>query len=153
MCTHWLVRAGGSMINCIKCKKQTKRIKELTAGLRWILDTKIPALEKENIETWDERNKACTDYDAIYRLLQLSRFTDLPKFVNYEMPHNKLVSDFCVDIEGRLLESGRIQRIVNLLEIPAEPVEWHTKYRKGCFTLKDIRKKKPTKKRRKKDEL
>ena len=138
------------MISCQepKCKKARSRIRKLTSGLKWILDKKIPALEAASVEVWDERNKACDDYNVIYRLLKLSRFTDLPKWENYEMPDRSPVSDHTVDVEGRLMESGELRRIVNLLKIPADPVEWHTKYRKGSYTLKDIRKKKPTKKRK-----
>jgi len=132
-----------------KCKRARSRIRKFTSGLKWIVTVKIPALEKENIEIWDERNKACQDYNVIYRMLQLSKFTYLPKFENYEMPNGDPVSDYTVDIEGKVMESGRIRRDVNLIKIPEEVVEWHTKYRKNCYTLRDIKKKKTKNKRKK----
>jgi len=138
------------MISCKepKCKKARSRIRKLTSGLKWILEIKIPTLEKENIETWDERNKACHDYNVIYRILQLSKFTNLPKFENYEMPNGDPVSDYTVDIEGKVMESGRVRMDVNLIKIPEEVVEWHTKYRKNSYSLRDIQNKKTKKKRK-----
>lgn len=111
---------------------------------------RVAGLEKEAAEVWDERNKAIQDYNIIYSMLELSKHTFLPKYKDYEMPNGDPVSDYTLDVEGKLMESGRLMKEVNLIKIPKMPSYWHTKFRKNCFKFSDIRKKKPTKKKEKK---
>ena len=113
---------------------------------------RVAALEKEAAEVWDERNKAIQDYNIIYSMLELSTHTFKPKFKDYELPNGDPVSDYTLDVEGKLMESGRLMKEVNLLKIPKKPTHWHTKFRKNCFKFSDIRKKKPIKKKEKKYE-
>ena len=55
------------------------------------------------MEIWDERNKAVYDYNAIYRLAKLSRVTRMPEYEDYELPDGSSISDYTLDIEGKLL--------------------------------------------------
>jgi|TARA_R100001530_G_scaffold8578_1_gene8930 hypothetical protein len=101
------------------------------------------ALRRDIEETWDERNKAVYDYNAIYRLAKLSRVTRMPEYEDYELPDGSSISDYTLDIEGKLLESGRITPIAHLIKIPEDTdVAWHTKYRDKSYSFKDLTKKK-----------
>jgi hypothetical protein len=52
-------------------------------------------------------------------------------------------SDYTLDIEGKLLESGRITPIAHLIKIPEDTdVAWHTKFRNKSYSFKDLKKKK-----------
>ena len=104
-------------------------------------------LRRDKQEVWDERNKAIYDYNALYALCKLQRVTQLPEYEEYQLPDGTEVKDCTLDIEGRLMESGRIKPIAHLIRIPSEEQDWHTDFRKQSYSFKDLIKKK--KKRRK----
>ena len=127
-------------------KKELKMLGKLyrKAFNAWVDEMSVAAgLRKDCEEIWDERNKAVYDYNAIYRLANLSRVTRLPEYEDYELPDGSSIKDFALDIEGRLLESGRISPIAHLIRIPEDTtVGWHTKYRDKSYSFKDLKKKK-----------
>ena len=128
------------------CKKELKMLGKLykKAFHAWLDEMDVAAgLRRDCEEIWDERNKAVYDYNAIYRLARLSMVTRLPEYEDYELPDGTKVKDCTLDIEGRLLESGRIKPIAHLIKIPEDTdVPWHTKFRDDSYSFQDLVKKK-----------
>ena len=104
-------------------------------------------LRRDKQEVWDERNKAIYDYNALYALCKLQRVTQLPEYEEYQLPDGTEVKDCTLDIEGRLMESGRIKPIAHLIRIPSEEQDWHTDFRKQSYSFKDLIKKKKKRKK------
>ena len=127
-------------------KKELKMLGKLyrKAFNAWVDEMSVAAgLRRDCEEIWDERNKAVYDYNAIYRLARLSMVTRLPEYEDYELPDGTEVKDCTLDIEGRLLESGRIKPIAHLIKIPEDTdVPWHTKFRDDSYSFQDLVKKK-----------
>ena len=127
-------------------KKEHKMLGKLykKAFNAWLDEMDVAAgLRRDCVEIWDERNKAVYDYNAIYRLAKLSRVTRMPEYEDYELPDGSSISDYTLDIEGKLLESGRITPITHLIKIPEDTdVAWHTKFRNKSYSFKDLKKKK-----------
>jgi hypothetical protein len=127
-------------------KKELKMLGKLykKAFHAWLDEMDVAAgLRRDCEEIWDERNKAVYDYNAIYRLARLSMVTRLPEYEDYELPDGTEVKDCTLDIEGRLLESGRIKPIAHLIKIPEDTdVPWHTKFRDDSYSFQDLVKKK-----------
>ena len=122
--------------------KETVKLYE-TVFEKYMSEVEISAaLRRDKQEVWDERNKAIFDYNALYGLCRLQRITQLPEYEEYELPDGTEVKDCTLDIEGRLMESGRIKPIAHLIKIPEEGCPWHTKFRKKSYSFRDLIKKK-----------
>ncbi len=125
-------------------KKQSKLTNKLykKAFHHWLEEMDVSAgLRKDGQYIWDERNKAVYDYNALYALCRLQRVTHLPEYEDYELPDGTEVKDCVLDIEGRLMESGRLKPIAHLIKIPEDNPAWETKFRKQSYSFQDLIKK------------
>ena len=132
-------------------KTELKALKKLwnRCFKNWLNEIDVSAgLRRDKQNVWDERNKAVYDYNALYGLCKLQHVTGLPEYEEYELPNGDPVSDYVLDIEGRLMESGRIRPIAHLIKIPTTDPEWHTKFRNKSYSFQDlIKRKKKSKKK------
>ena len=114
-------------------KKDNKELNKLfkKAFKNWIESFAVIAgLKKDKKEVWSERNAAVRDYNAVYALAQRGRLTEL---MRYRLPENHVL-----DVEGKLLESGKTKIVVNT--IPKKGLDgWHSiKSRKQSRKLQDF---------------
>jgi len=125
-------------------KKQLKLTTKLykKAFKHWLEEMDVAAgLKIDGQYIWDERNKAVYDYNALYALFKLQRVTQLPEYEDYELPDGTEVKDCVLDIEGRMMESGRLRPIAHLIKIPEDNPAWDTKFREQSYSFKDLIKK------------
>ena len=112
-----IIKANAAAARAYKkeLKLTTKLYKK--AFNHWLEEMDASAgLRKDGQYIWDERNKAIYDYNALYALFKLQRVTHLPEYEDYELPDGTEVKDCVLDIEGRMMESGRLKPIAHLIK-------------------------------------
>ena len=137
-----IIKANAAAARAYKkeLKLTTKLYKK--AFNHWLEEMDTSAgLRKDEQYIWDERNKAIYDYNALYALFKLQRVTHLPEYEDYELPDGTEVKDCVLDIEGRMMESGRLRPIAHLIKIPEDNPAWDTKFREQSYSFKDLIKK------------